>query len=395
MSDREDRKLAFHRWVWKTFSAPVGLFLRLRYGPFVCEEAPPIEGGYLVLPNHSCGADQFFVGLSFRKRHMYFLVSEHSFRRRIVGFFMRHLAGPISRVKGSVDASATLALLRKLRKGIPVCIFPEGDRCWDGRTARLHPSTAKLLRTAGVPIVTWRLEGGYLSDPRWGHSLRRGRIHGGVVNIYPAAQIKAMRLPEIEALIDRDLRVNADEAQQRDPIPYRGKRRAEGLEEALYLCPRCGSFGTLHGRGNRFACGCGLNLEYDEYGRLQGDSPLHSVSEWSDWQLAELHRIAGQSGDYFTDAGASLWALEEAHRMRRLEKGTVRLNANGLHLGEHHFLPESLEGLALCHFSGRETLMFSHGGHSYELRLEGTGSRRKYYQMLTVLREPTADAART
>ena len=181
---KNERLLRRHRWLWLHCLPIVGFFLRLHYGPFDFPLVTPPEGAYIVLPNHSCGADQFFVALSFRKKHMYFVASEHAFRKKLLGAVMRFATGPISRTKGAVAASAVLSILRRLRQGVPVCIFPEGNRTWNGRSLPIHPTTAKLLRSAGVPVLTYRIEGGYLTDPRWSHSLRRGRLRGGVVNVY-------------------------------------------------------------------------------------------------------------------------------------------------------------------------------------------------------------------
>ena len=242
------RLLRRHRWLWVHCLPIVKSFLRLYYGPFDFAPAPELEGGYIVLPNHSCGADQFFVAFSFIKKHMYYVASEHAFRKKLLGAIMRWTTGPISRVKGTVAASTVLSILRWLRQGVPICIFPEGNRTWDGRSLPLHPTTAKLLKTAGVPVVTYRIEGGYLTDPRWSKTLRRGRLRGGVVHVYPPEELKKMSLPEINERIRADLWVDTDESQSREHIPYKCKRLAEGLEEALFLCPKCAQAGTLKGK---------------------------------------------------------------------------------------------------------------------------------------------------
>lgn len=380
---KKQRRLRFHRWLWHFGLPIVQVLLHLRYGPYEFEPAPELEGGYIVLPNHTCGGDQFFVAFSFIKRHMYYLASEHAFRKKVLGAIMRFCTGPIARVKGTVDASAVLALMRWLRQGVPICFFPEGNRSWNGRTAPLHPTTAKLLRTANVPVVTYRIEGGYLADPRWSKTLRRGRLHGSVVNIYQPAELKKMSLQEIEARISADLRVDTDESQRQSPVAFKGRRLAEGLEEALFLCPKCGELGHLRGKGNRFACTCGLSVTYDEYGFFNEAAPFRSVAEWDDWQQAELQRRATEGSQEFADDGAEIWEIDAEHRSRLLGRGRVRLTREGLRLDGLHFPIDGLQNPELCHLAGQETMMFSNGEGSYELRIRGGPSRRKYQLLLS------------
>ena len=382
MDENKDRLLRRHRWLWKHVLPIIRVFLRLHYGPFDFAPAPKLEGGYIVLPNHTSGGDQFFVAFSFLHRQMYYVASEHAFRKKLLGAVMRYATGPISRVKGTVAASTVLAIMRWLRQGVPICIFPEGNRTWNGRSLPLHPTTAKLLRTAGVPVLTYRIEGGYLSDPRWSHSLRRGRLRGGVVHVYQPEELKKMSLAEINERISADLWVDTDESQSREHIPYRGRRLAEGLEEALFLCPRCGKIGTLRGRGNVFSCACGLRAEYGEEGFFDESAPFRSVAQWDDWQQAELRRRAEAGDIRLSDDGAEIWQLGEAHRTTLLAKGRITLDREGLHMDGADFPLAGMQEPELCHLAGRETMMFAREGESFELRFRGSPSRRKYQLLI-------------
>ena len=382
MEEKKDKLLRRHRWLWKHALPIIKFFLRLRYGPFDFAPAPALEGAYIVLPNHSCGADQFFVAFSFIKKQMYFVASEHAFRKKLLGAIMRYATGPISRVKGTVAASTVLSIMRYLRQGVPICIFPEGNRTWNGRSLPLHPTTAKLLRTAGVPVVTYRIEGGYLSDPRWSHSLRRGVLKGGAVHVYPPEELKKMSLQEIGEHISADLWVDTDESQRRDHIPYKGKKLAEGLEEALFICPKCGGVGTLKGKGDVFRCACGMQAAYGEDGFFDKASPFLSVAAWDDWQQEELRRRAKAGDVQFSDEGAEIWRLGEGHEMTLLGTGTVTLDRESLRLGGLRFPLEGMQEPELCHLAHKETMMFTNAEGSFELRFKGSPSRRKYQLLI-------------
>ena len=379
---KKARLLRRHRWLWTHCLPIVRFFLRLHYGPFDFPPAPELEGGYIVLPNHSCGGDQFFVAFSFIKKHMYFVASEHAFRKKLLGAIMRFATGPISRVKGTVAASTVLSIMRWLRQGVPICIFPEGNRTWNGRSLPLHPTTAKLLKTAGVPVVTYRIEGGYLTDPRWSKTLRRGRLRGGVVHIYPAAELKKMTVQEIAEKISADLWVDADESQRQDPVPYLGKRKAEGLEEALFICPKCGAVGSLRGEGDDFVCACGFRTTYGDLGFFDDRSPYRSVAEWDDWQQAELLRRAGEGSAAFADEGAEVWQVGEDHKETMIASGRAELDRERLRAGEKSWPLSEMQEPELCHLAGKESMMFTTPEGSFELRFKGSPSRRKYQLLI-------------
>ena len=384
----EAKRDRHYRRIWDHIYWLVKLLIRLRHRDFRAEPAPPLEGPYLVLPNHANAYDQFFVGCSFPKRHMYFVVSEHAFRQKLVSFLMRALFGPISRTKGSADASAVRSILRVLRRGNSVCLFPEGNRSWDGRTARLHPATGKLVKLAKVPVMTYRITGGYLADPRWAHTLRKGPIRGGVVKVYAPEDLAKLTPEEITGRIEADLFIDPEA----NTLPYPGSRLAEGLEEALFLCPRCGKLGALHGRGDKFACECGLRAVYGETGKLTGDTPCSSIAAWDDWQAARVKELADRPDLLVEDEGAELRELGEAHAVTVLARGKLRLDRDGLTVEDSHIPLTHMQSPSLCHFGQGETMMVNAQGKAYELlfpRPRGVQppSIRKYQLFLEAMLE--------
>lgn len=389
----EQKRDRHYRRIWDHILWLVKLLVRLRHSDVVMEPAPALEGPYLVLPNHANAYDQFFIGMSFPKRHMYFVVSEHAFRKRFVSFLMRTVFGPISRTKGSADASAVRGILRTLRRGCSVCLFPEGNRSWDGRSQHLHPATGKLIKLARVPIMTYRITGGYLADPRWAHSIRRGPIRGKVVGVYQPEELAKLSPEEITALVERDLWVDERE----NTAPYTGKKLAEGLEEALFLCPACGGIGTLKGSGRDFTCACGLHAVYTDTGRLEGEIPFSSVPDWDDWQADQVRALAVRPDFCCADEGAELRELGDGHRITVLAQGALRLDGNGVSVGEITLPLTHMQDPSLCHFGSGETMMFTAEGRSYELlfpRSKGVQPPciRKYQLFLAALLDMAADA---
>ncbi|RXM21736.1 hypothetical protein EO238_27485, partial [Citrobacter sp. AAK_AS5] len=70
-------------------------------------------------------------------------------------------------------------------------------------------------------------------------------MRGYEVGRYSAETLERMTVDEILSLIRRDLHEDAYARQAENQTLYRGKRLAESLETALYVCPQCGRMGTL------------------------------------------------------------------------------------------------------------------------------------------------------
>ena len=382
--EKMDKALKRHRLVWRFLFYPILLLAKLFYN-YSCLEAPDIKGSYIVLPNHAHSWDHYFVSFSFKMRHMYFLVSEHAFRKPFWAKVMAYLAGPISRVKGGADTQAVLNILRWLKKGVSICLFPEGNRTFNGRTAEMHPATAKLLRMANVPVVTYKLTGAYLSEPRWAKTRRRGKVSGKVVRVYSPEEIKRMSLDELNALMVNDLYEDAYKTQAEQKIRFTGAKLAEGLEEALFICPKCGKIGSLNSKGSRFSCSCGFSTTYDEYGYFDKTSPFKTVAEWDDWQGERLNEHIKKDGVLLSDTGASIWRLGENHSMEFISGGNISLDRSSLSVEGKVFPLNEMAEPSLCHFTKYETLMFTAKGGQYELRFDNNVSRRKYCLAIILL----------
>lgn len=126
-----------------------------------------IEGPIIVIPNHSCAWDPLLMASAFRKRQMYFVASEHVLRFRFWDPIINFLVAPIPRKKGSTASGTVISILRHIREGHSICLFAEGEQSWDGLSGHVFPATGKLVKQSGATLVTYRLEGAYLSLPRW------------------------------------------------------------------------------------------------------------------------------------------------------------------------------------------------------------------------------------
>jgi 1-acyl-sn-glycerol-3-phosphate acyltransferase len=314
--------------------------------------------------------------MSFPDTPIRFVASEHIFRHGPVSRLLEWLVAPIPRRKAASGADTVMRVLRALKDGETVCLFAEGDATWDGLTHPVFPATGKLARMAGVPLLTYRLEGGYLSLPRWSRLTRRGKIRGGQVGFYTPEELKQKKGPEITALIDRDLYEDAFARQKTEHVAYRGRGRAEGIERGFFYCPACGGWGTVRGVGDRVTCPCGLKLLYTEEGFFDPPVPVESLAEWEELQRRALEALCARAeGPLFSDAGLRLVRIEQGHREKPLGNGTLTLEPGALEIAGRRFPLAQIDSMAMVK---ADILLFSMGDDYYEIRSAGDCCLRKY-----------------
>ncbi len=284
--------IRFQRAVIFFLRVSVGWFLALVLG-FRFRKKKPKSKTYLLLANHNSDLDPVMVIMGTGK-HARFVASANVLK----GFFgglIKLLFAPIPRKKGA-SADDTVSLIEEnLKQGISVAMFPEGNKSWDGETGFISPRTARLVKESGAALVTYRLDGDYMKNPRWAKHSRKGKVYGTFVNEYTAEQLAGMSEQKVYDIICKDLYVDAYAFQRERGLRYRGKNLAEGLELTGYLCPCCKRFDTVKTKGNVVFCDCGMKAELDEKGFLHSDTlPFKEPLSWSRWEKSYLSEKGGK-----------------------------------------------------------------------------------------------------
>ena len=356
---------------------------KFRLDSEVCTEAGP----FLVLCNHNTDWDPLLLAIAF-PNYMSFVASEHIFRWGFAGRLIVWLMAPIARLKGKTAGDTAMTMLRRLRKGVSVAMFAEGNRSFNGLTNPILPATGKLARSSGVKLITYRLDGGYFTTPRWGKGLRRGKMTGRVVHVYTPEQLKAMSVDEVNAAIRGDLFVDAYAVQRKQMIPFRGRNLAEHLETVLCRCPRCAQIGTLRSAGDTLSCACGFSVRYNAYGFFEGaDAPFDNLTEWDRSQTEALCALADLAGDapIFSDDGMELKEVfPDSHTERALGFGRMTLYADRLECCGEVFPLSEMSGFSLVQ---AQTVDLSCGGRFFEITSREVRCTRKYMTVIDHIKQ--------
>ncbi len=376
------RHVCFYAVMRRVLSLPFKRLLRFEAAP-----VPEVDGPCIIIANHNTDFDSILLGIAFPK-HMYFVASEHIFRTRWLRALLQYFLDPIAKRKGGADANTAMQMVRRLRRGCNVALFAEGNKSFDGATCPVHPATGAMVKASGAAMITYRLEGGYFTSPRWSHTLRRGRMKGYPVGVYPPETLAGMSPAQINDTIQKDIFEDAYLRQEEHPVRFRGKRLAEGIQNALYLCPLCNAFGTVTGRDDRVTCGCGLNATYTDTGYLHGGrTPYRTLEAWAQWQRVRLRGLinASAGGPLFQDANQTILRIFPDHRTETVASGTLSIGREGLRCGPFALPLRHLQGLEIY---GRNTIVFSDGENNrYQVLSPEERSGLKYFEAFEILRE--------
>lgn len=144
-------------WVFKWLVFAPGLRLLCR--PWIeGEENIPATGPAIVVSNHLSAGDTFLLPAMIERR-VTFPAKVELFHGRgvagnVVSWFLRSVGQlPMDRSGGRASATSMDGVLGVLREGQLLGIFPEGTRSPDGRMYKGKTGVARLVLSAGVPVV--------------------------------------------------------------------------------------------------------------------------------------------------------------------------------------------------------------------------------------------------
>jgi len=123
------------------------------------------RGGAIVAANHTSYLDPPIVACAYNSP-VSFLARKSLFQRFGAWLYPRLNAFPIDR--DHADLQSMKSILRKLKNGERVLMFPEGTRSPDGQLQEAKAGIGMLVAKSGVPVQPVRIFGSYESWPRGG-----------------------------------------------------------------------------------------------------------------------------------------------------------------------------------------------------------------------------------
>lgn len=195
------------------------------------EHLPP-EGPFILISNHQSVLDPIILQSSISRNDIHTLTKSTQFRGALFRWVLPRLnAIPVRRFR--IDPQAVRVLLRHLDAGRAVCIYPEGERTWDGAIQPLRRGAVRVILKAGVPVVPCGLSGTFDVWPRWSRSLRRRRVR-----LRFGERMEFGRHDDRE---EREARLEETTAALRDALSELSGRPLAPAEDAGHLASRAGT----------------------------------------------------------------------------------------------------------------------------------------------------------
>ena len=238
----------------------------------------------LFLSNHESFWDFYYIHRLARDWKPAYVLNRLYFYMPILGWIGRR-TGMIPKRLFTTDFETPVRIMRTLRKGYSVVVFPEGRLSVDGRNNPIVENSASFFRRLNVDIVLGRIRGAYFAGPKWRKHSYPTEVSVSAVRVLTRDEIKTMTDDELQSLIADTLAFD-ESAEQENLYPQEDK--AVGLENVLYRCADCGALYTTEGVGNDLICrACGSVHTLDE--RYRFTSGPETIGAYHD-RIKEMER---------------------------------------------------------------------------------------------------------
>ncbi len=286
-----------NRFVYGIIRALLRPYLKLSYNFSMPKSLIALpDGPILALGAHCSNLDFLFALPLFPQKRFNFVVTSYFFLNEHLGKLLRFFHC-IEKEQFRADIAAIRDMRASIKNGASVLVYPEGEVNGTGRCGVPERNIVKLCRMLGVPVYAVRVSGSYLTRPKWGPVVRRGRVEAEVERIADAGELDELSDGELYERILKALTHDDYAWQENAMVPFFHRRCAEGLHNMLYLCPRCGEEFTMNTFEDEIFCESCDNRGYmDKYGFLHPmtdeDVIPRAAPEWIDLQRARIREEA-------------------------------------------------------------------------------------------------------
>ena len=290
--------------------------------------------GCVILYNHCCMSDHFInTGLFAGTRVNYVITKRFTFFVAIRTVLKTVRA--ISRDQFKNDTSSILKMKRVVEAGGIICIAPAGQVSIHGEQPYINPIIVKLLKMCKADVYTIQTHGSYLAYPKWGTGKRKYPIYSKIVKTLSKEELKSLSQEECFEKIVKDMDVQDRLYQKEKMIPIKSEQRALGLENILYICPKCGKKYTTYTKGNEIICSnCNNTIHYNKYGFLEGVGDDYVLFQdealWYNYQKQYIMNKL-KKGEYTLKSTVDLYSNTiDEFKLDCVGKGVLEFDGNSL-----------------------------------------------------------------
>lgn len=251
------------------------------------EEIKNLKGPAIFISNHSSALDVFLMGISANPIVVNYVAGYEWFHNPILNFLLKRLKA-IPKFQYQLDIDSIKEMFKVIDQKQVLGLFPTGRLSSDGKGYLVETNLAKLLKKLNVPVYFFRINGAYMSLPKWAKKHRRGKIEGTYKLLFNSKQLEVATIEEITNVVNSYLDYDEYGWAKANNIEFKGKYLAENLENIVYLCPKCGEEYTIITKDNLINCECGLQTKIDKLGEFEQGFYFKNLTEWNKFQKQRL-----------------------------------------------------------------------------------------------------------
>lgn len=294
-----------------------------RFVPIGREKLEGIEGSCLYLANHHSFFDPFALMCFDPDKHFAYVMNRYYYHLPLYGTFLKR-SGFIPKRMFTNDFECTLGIIRALKAGYSVPIFPEGRLSTDGGPSQVPESVGKLVQLLKKPVVLVRISNGYFAKPKWRSFRLRQPINVEVMDVIKPEELKTLSIEDVMKRIEDVICFNEFENEN---VSYRSKKLAKGLENVLYMCPHCKTMYSNETKGNTMICPhCGKTYHIKPNYQFE-ETDIKNIFEY--YKLIKKYELENLDKTSF-DIEVDTVIFEKDMKKTRKDKGVFHLDSKTL-----------------------------------------------------------------
>ncbi|SCW46328.1 1-acyl-sn-glycerol-3-phosphate acyltransferases [Ruminococcaceae bacterium YRB3002] len=333
------------------------------------------EGPIILIANHESFLDPMVTSRLTHGRKVNFVCGEFLFRKHFWGHVFK-LGGAIPKKQFAVDTVAVKAMMKVMKRGGVLVIYPEATRHIDGHSVSdFDDGVAKLAKKTGAAIYVQHIHGAYMTLPRWSPKvrLRRGRITSEFARVISKEEVASLTVPELDALIKQSIDYDENEWARSTGASFRGRDLADGLQNIAYKCLCCGREFAMKPRGNRLICeGCSTAYEYKPDGSIVYGTDGSSVTDLHQWVMWEESEVLKESDTVDVTTPCEVLREQDQFTFVKTDEGTLRVAKGVIEFAGREkirFETDKLRGI-VCDY-GKHFEVYDSKGELYRFTVPG------------------------
>lgn len=320
----------------------------------------------ILLAGHASRPEFIYALSGFGRRDIHVICGYQNMCQKYIYPILLRL-GVIAKYLYQPDLNSAKQMLRVVREGRGLVLFPEGIQSTSGSNHPINPATVDLLRVCKLPVLLCTSEGAYLTKNRYSKDKKKGKMTFRYQVLFTEEEVKTLSKEELYHRLLEKFAYNDFEANRRNRVKFKGKTpNIEGLDNIIYRCPVCQKEFQMEVVGEEMTChACGFTVKMNEYYDLlpvKGELPFEDIDQWYKWQRRVLHKEV-QNPDFALEMKTDLYTISD-HSLKwkrnnyvYLGKGSVRMDLHTLEVRD-----EQGEVLLHCDMKAVYSLTFTMAG---------------------------------